>query len=42
VALILSIDIYANVSIEIHMKYDKLLILRKKSDRCAYLNLCKT
>jgi hypothetical protein len=30
VALILDTDIDANVSIETHMKYDKLLILRKK------------
>jgi len=36
-ALILSVDMNVNVSIEIHIKYDKLLILRKKSDREAYL-----
>jgi len=30
VALILGIDMNADLSIEIHMKYDKLLILRKK------------
>jgi hypothetical protein len=30
VALILDTDIDANVSIETHMKYDKLLILKKK------------
>jgi hypothetical protein len=30
VALILNTDIDVDVSIETHMKYDKLLILRKK------------
>jgi hypothetical protein len=30
VTLILDTNVYANVSIETHMKYDKLLILRKK------------
>jgi hypothetical protein len=30
VALILGVDMNADLSIEIHMKYDKLLILRKK------------
>jgi len=30
VALILGTDVDADVSIETHMKYDKLLILRKK------------
>jgi hypothetical protein len=30
VTLILGTDIYANVSIKTYIKYDKLLILRKK------------
>jgi len=37
VALILGANMDTNVSIEIHMKYDKLLILKKKNDRGAYL-----
>jgi hypothetical protein len=37
VALILGADINANVSIESHMKYDKLLILRKKNDKLMNL-----
>jgi hypothetical protein len=39
VTLILGADMDANVSIEIHMNYDKLLILRekKKSDKGPYL-----
>jgi hypothetical protein len=37
VALILGANMDTNVSIEIYMKYDKLLILKKKNDRGAYL-----
>lgn len=37
VALILGADMNANVSIESHMKYDKLLILKKKNDKWTYL-----
>jgi hypothetical protein len=33
----LSVDMNANLSIEIHIKYAKLLILREKSNRGAYL-----
>jgi hypothetical protein len=33
VTLILGADMDANVSIETHMKYDKLLILKKKATK---------
>jgi hypothetical protein len=40
VTLILCSDMNANLSIETHMKYDKLLILRKKSDRGDLFKIC--
>jgi hypothetical protein len=41
VTLILGTDIDADVSIETHMKYDKLLILMKKVTNGLIYNLCK-
>jgi hypothetical protein len=37
VSMILGVDIDVNVLIETHVKYNKLLILRKKCDRLTYL-----
>jgi hypothetical protein len=37
----LSVEMNANLSIEIHIKYAKLLILREKSNRWAYLKCVK-
>jgi hypothetical protein len=36
-SFVLDADMNANVSIETHIKYVKLLILRKKNDRGTYL-----
>jgi hypothetical protein len=42
VTLILGVDMDVDVSIETHMKYDKLLILKKKVTEWPIKNSCKT